>query len=338
MLKRIVVTILAVVAVFTVGCQESGHSSEDARAKSSWNLIYEAPDDVYYSALCFPDKKEGWVVGWSGRIVHTSDGGGTWETQDSSTSSDLECVRFIDERAGWIGTRDGRIGRTTNGGDSWTWQEPLESNPERVFTAICFVDDETGWIVDNMGNILHTSDGGGTWETQDSGTDQCLGSVYFLNSEEGWATGLRQILHTSDGGNTWTVSNAGLSLHPAVALFRDIYFVDSHNGWIATDIMASSDSAAYETGAPLLHTTDGGKTWYVQAWLPDWSLSEIVMTSECTGWAAGFRSILQTTDAGESWSSQLDSGDAPFVDISPVDRSHPWALSFDGKVYRYGIP
>jgi len=330
MLKRIAICILVTAAILAVGCKESGDSSGGA-----WNLVYEAPTDVYYSALCFPDETYGWVVGWSGRILHTSDGGSTWETQDSGTSSDLQCVCFANAQAGWIGTRDGRIGRTTNGGNSWTWQEPLESNPERVFMAVCFVDGETGWIVDNTGNILHTEDGGTTWVPQDSGTDQYLGSVYFLNSEEGWATGMRQIFHTQDGGATWAVSDPDISLHPAMAVFRDIHFVDRHSGWIATDIMLSSDSAAYETGAPLLHTTDGGKTWSVQAWLPDWSLSGIVMTSKVTGWAPGFRSILQTTDGGESWSSQLDGGDAPFVDISSADQSHPWVLSFDGKVYHY---
>jgi photosystem II stability/assembly factor-like uncharacterized protein len=330
MLKRIVVCILAVVVIFTVGCKDSGDSSGGV-----WNLIYEASDDVYYSALCFPDENNGWVVGFTGRILHTSDGGTTWETQDSGTSSDLQCVCFTNVQTGCIGTRDGKIGRTTDGGSSWTWQEPLETNPERVFMAVCFVGDETGWIVDNTGNILHTEDGGTTWVPQDSGTDQYLGSVYFLNSEEGWATGMRQIFHTQDGGATWAVSDPDISLHPAVAILADIYFVDSENGWIATDINASSDSAAYESGGPLLHTTDGGNTWQVQASFPQEGRLSRVRFADCdTGWIVGSDDIFYTQDGGDSWSSQSISGGL-FMDISFADPLRPWVLSFDGKVYRY---
>lgn len=330
MLKRIAICILVTAVIIAVGCKESGDSSEH-----SWNLVYEAPNDVYYNAICFPDEDNGWVIGYSGRILHTRDGGITWETQDSGTASDIQCMHFANDRLGWIGTRDGKIGRTTDGGASWTWEQP-EGEADGIFTAVCFVDDQTGWIMDNRGAILHTQDGGATWVPQDSSMDQCLGSVHFLDSQEGWATGLSRILHTQDGGATWTVSDPDISLHPAVAIFTDICFVDRHNGWIATDINASSDSAAYEAGAPLLHTTDGGKTWQVQASFPqEGRLSRVRFADDDTGWIVGFDNIFYTQDGGDSWSLQSISGGL-FEDISFVDPLHPWVLSFEGKVYHYG--
>ncbi|MBN2099174.1 MAG: hypothetical protein JW753_06220 [Dehalococcoidia bacterium] len=329
MLRRIVFSILAVVMVFAAGCKQSSDSSEGA-----WNLVYEAPDDVYYSALCFPDENNGWVVGWSGRILRTSDGGSAWETLDSGTTADLQCVCFVDDRAGWIGTRDGKIGCTTDSGASWTWEQP-QGEADRIFMAMCFVDDCTGWIVDNRGGILHTEDGGATWLPQDSCADWCISSVQFLDHEQGWATGTGGILHTSDGGRTWTVSKTGLLLHPLVAISQDIYFVDGNSGWITTDIMASSDLAAYEAGAPLFHTTDGGKTWQVQAsFLHEGHLSRVRFVDHNAGWVLGLDNLYYTQNGGGSWSSQPISGGL-FEDISFADPLHPWVLSFEGKVYHY---
>ena len=58
--------------------------------------------------------------------------------------------------------------------------------------------------------ILKTSDGGNNWEAINTITqNRALYSIFFLNSENGWATGISNgatggTLHTSNGGNDWT--------------------------------------------------------------------------------------------------------------------------------------
>ena len=71
-----------------------------------------------------------WAVG-SGLIVHTTDGGATWQRQFSGPVQ-FEGVDFVDALHGWAptdenqlfatGTGATEIVRTTDGGASWTVQ------------------------------------------------------------------------------------------------------------------------------------------------------------------------------------------------------------------------
>ena len=85
---------------------------------STWNPI-NLPGNVYYlRAVDFIDF-EGWAVGKSGSIIHTTDGGDTWATQASPADSTLFDVDFIDHQNGLACGYD-HILRTTNGGQTWT--------------------------------------------------------------------------------------------------------------------------------------------------------------------------------------------------------------------------
>jgi hypothetical protein len=58
----------------------------------------------------------GWAVGNEGTILHTFDGGLTWEYQESGTQADLFSVSFADENHGWICGDSAVILYTDNGG------------------------------------------------------------------------------------------------------------------------------------------------------------------------------------------------------------------------------
>jgi photosystem II stability/assembly factor-like uncharacterized protein len=58
--------------------------------------------------ISFIDKKTGWVVGYSGIIVRTYDGGRKWVEQMNPTSADLFAVSFSKNRGFAIG-RDGLL-------------------------------------------------------------------------------------------------------------------------------------------------------------------------------------------------------------------------------------
>ena len=97
--------------------------------------------------------------------------------------------------------------------------------------------------------------------------------------------------------------------------------------------MASSDSRV--TSSPLLRTTDGGESWFVQASPPDKWLRCISLVDGDVGWLLGMSGLYYTEDGGISWSSQLDSGGDPFVDICLVDNLQLWVLSYTGNIYKY---
>ena len=83
----------------------------------NWNPISVPPNAYYLRALDFVEL-EGWAVGKSGTIIHTTDAGNTWTTQSSPSDSTLFDVDFIDHLNGLACGYD-HILRTTNGGQNW---------------------------------------------------------------------------------------------------------------------------------------------------------------------------------------------------------------------------
>ena len=61
----------------------------------------------------------GWIVGDSGIILNTDDGGVTWTDQNSGTANRLTDVCFVDPEKGWIVGSNGTLLRTLNSGDTW---------------------------------------------------------------------------------------------------------------------------------------------------------------------------------------------------------------------------
>jgi hypothetical protein len=98
-----------------------------------------------------------WVTGLSGNILHSSDGGRSWEKQQSNSTSHLYAVAFVDEMHGWAAGADGNILHTSDGGATWNAQI---SNSSQLFNAISFVDEKDGWAAGEGGVILASNDGG----------------------------------------------------------------------------------------------------------------------------------------------------------------------------------
>ena len=152
------------------------------------------------NAITLVSPQAGWAVGYNGTILHTTDGGTSWQPQTSGTTTALNSVAFVSPQAGWAVGYYGTILHTADGGTSW---QPQTSGTQQILYSVAFVSPQAGWAV-SWGTILHTSDGGTSWQPQTSGTQQTLYSVAFASSQEGWAVGYDgTILHTEDEGLTW---------------------------------------------------------------------------------------------------------------------------------------
>jgi photosystem II stability/assembly factor-like uncharacterized protein len=135
---------------------------------------------------------------WS-MIMHTADGGATWQSQDPQTAGvSLRAVSFIGGDIGTAVGDGGTILRTTDGGATWGAQT---SGTASALYAVSFVDANTGTAVGSSGTILHTTDGGSTWVAQTGGAANNLYGVSFVDANNGTAVGSPgEILHTSTGG------------------------------------------------------------------------------------------------------------------------------------------
>ncbi len=334
-MKRLITIIVLVSLLISTILTQTGCNGKPEIADMShgeWELVFKAETGGYFNALYFADVNHGWVVGNSGATLYAEDGGCSWEVIESGTENDLKCICFSGNQKGWIAGSGGALGITTDSGKNWEWQRP-GGNSEGSFLDLYFTDEFNGWLVNNYGRILHTEDGGTTWVLQDSGTSSAITSVLFLDEEKGWAiVNKRIVLSTEDGGDNWDALEVNLSL-PGGTMFTDVYFVDRVEGWITTTTGACSDSRV--TYSPLLHTTDGGDSWSVQASPQDKWLKSIRMVGRDQGWLLGMSGLYYTEDGGNSWVLQLDSEGDPFVDICIPDNKYPWVLSYTGKIYKY---
>ncbi len=76
---------------------------------SSFGAVRAFPEDSPIRALQFVDEKEGWAAGDDGIVLHTIDGGKTWERQFSGTRASFAgCISSPPIQAGSLGESNAR--------------------------------------------------------------------------------------------------------------------------------------------------------------------------------------------------------------------------------------
>ena len=109
-------------------------------------------------------------VSGDGVLLHSADGGATWETQWGGGAADLRLndVDMLDGQTGWAvgdatAARHALVLHTTDGGATWTEQDPGDVTYD--LAAVHVLDAQTAWVVGDGEQILRTTDGGATWTT-----------------------------------------------------------------------------------------------------------------------------------------------------------------------------
>jgi len=184
------------------------------------------------------------------------------------------------------------------------------------------------WVAGHKGVLFYSADRGKNWTPQDSGTDEALFSVCFVDSENGWVVGdYGIIIHTSDGGKSWTRQESATE-----NLLRTVFFIDKNRGW------------AVGTWSTVLITEDGGRTWTdhsikgeVTSLVMDETdrvFTSVFFTDPLTGWIAGeFSNIFHTRDGGQTWTRQTaDVGKNYFTSIYFRNDREGWILGQDGLI------
>jgi hypothetical protein len=97
-------------------------SVSDTNAQSDWFWQNPLPQGNLLNSVLFTDANTGTAVGEHGTVVRTTNGGATWTSQSSGTSTNLFGVSFTDANIGTAVGYYGEIQRTTNGGTTWNRQ------------------------------------------------------------------------------------------------------------------------------------------------------------------------------------------------------------------------
>jgi photosystem II stability/assembly factor-like uncharacterized protein len=170
----------------------------------------------------FP-QRVGWAIGDDATgvpaIVHTTDGGLTWEAQgDLSAWTGVEGndISAVDDQTAWAALGSGGAGdtlgailHTTDGGAAWVTQT-IPPGLTGGIKGVKGLSRNEAWAVSLGGTVLHTTDGGATWNivphpvtpiTEVNRIDALGTNLWIADSAEASATGA--IVHTSDSGLTW---------------------------------------------------------------------------------------------------------------------------------------
>ena len=190
-------------------------------------VLVRTPDaNVRLVRMVFADNQHGLLIGETGNVFATNDGGARWLRQASPTKHLLLGATFTDFAHAWLVGTAATIVKTNDGGATWLNSTPRDAHEIR-FNAVSFATNNLGWAAGNAGQIFTTSNGGRTWYAQKSNVDADLFDVKFTNATEGWAAGAEGVLlHTTDAGAHWTIESTSNS-HPLQRLF----FIDQNHGW-----------------------------------------------------------------------------------------------------------
>ena len=209
-----------------------------------------AGQPVKLTSIRMIDANTGWAFEKNRRILHTVDGGNTWQDVTPPEGSNYSEGGFfaLDADTAWA-TPDlwlcfgndctfATVWRTDNGGATWV-SSPLCLNVSascsynfdvvtRYYFArqMQFVNKNTGWLLVSVAS----------WMKQDR----------------------YRIYHTTDGGIHWEFTIDNLQ-GPSVAGAPGLAFLDEKNGWFAINQVGGAEDPAPNWYA--YKTTDAGKTW-----------------------------------------------------------------------------
>ena len=329
-----------------------------SQATYQWENPLPQGGDVY--GEFFINGQKGWMVGASGMILKTSNGGSDWEIQNSGTLTSLRDAFFINENKGWVVGNQHTVLHTNDGGSTWSTQ-PVPTFLD--FYSVSFINADTGWVFGTYMTVLRTFDGGQNWENISTGlsTADWLTEGIFTDINHGWAVGgdliatHGTIYKSVDGGYTWDTALITSKYLTSISFpSQDTGYVCGYNGlmkkttdggqtWIdcPTGFTTSYGHVGFSDGRHgiavgmqmqnnLIRTSDGGITWSVSTIGPAFSgLQKVFPVNDYISFICGTNGLMmKTIDQGFSWTELCTGSHATIYDICFADPQNGWAAGF----------
>ena len=310
-----------VVIIFLISCSTNSTPVEGQKKNQQ---LY---DDLF--SVSFSNERDGWVCGRLGTILHTSDGGKTWNRQNSRVDYSLSSIFFVDRQYGWAVGDKGTIIYTRDGGKTW---EKQKSPITFVLMDVYFATPLKGWIVSEQTHILFTDDGGKTWRIQFKDEDYILKGISFCDPMHGWAVGeYGYIYYTRDGGANWEKQAGHFKISDSTGDIEGAPFL--------FDVVATDPKTAWAVGIDgnVTRTNDGGKTWRtIETGVPRTQLFCVGTDKKDTILIGGKGVFLSSNDNGKTWKNPAFS---PFITygwiygLAKRGSSDFTAVGWKGSIY-----
>jgi len=196
-----------------VAVGQRGHILWSDDAGVHWQQA-EVPVSSDLVAVQFPTSRQGWAVGHDGVILHSADGGQTWQRQhdgrpDNADVPLLDCW-FDDERTGWAVGAFGTLLATTDGGAHWQSVQDRADNPKKLHLYAVRAVAGQLWIAGEQGTLLRLDRASGRFVAVPLPYQGTLFGVTG-NDHAVIVHGLRgKVLRSTDGGAAWQVVPTGV--------------------------------------------------------------------------------------------------------------------------------
>ncbi len=242
------------------------------------------------TGIYFLDADHGWAIGQKGLITNTTNGK-DWDIQISKVDTTLRSIYFVNKDVGYAVGENQTILSSKNGGRTWKVLDGgivgnVGDDETSMFNAMQFLDESTGWIAgirvfpakkQQKTIIQKTIDGGQTWTLQETGKEDIIEDIFFIDESNGWAVGENGlILHTNNSGKTWTDQMSGTE-----ETIRSVAFADSKVGWAV--------GGDFGVGV-ILSTTDGGQSWTVET--QKQKMVKVHVLDKKNAWLAGASGLI----------------------------------------------
>jgi photosystem II stability/assembly factor-like uncharacterized protein len=233
------------------------------------------PASVMLTAVHFPTPASGWAVGHDGLILHSSDGGLSWEKQLDGHELNEQIIAVAERIVA-------------------QYEEEVEAlQAEQTPDEMAL--EEAEFQLEEAEFMLE-----GAQDDAEAGPVRPLLDVWFRNEREGYVSGsYGMLLHTTDGGQSWDLVSERM---------------DNPQAFHLNQIVVAPDGAMYIAGEAgyVFRSLDGGQTWDSLEPGYEGSFYGIVVVPGAAGsyelLAYGLRgNLFASSDRGETW-DELDSG------------------------------
>jgi photosystem II stability/assembly factor-like uncharacterized protein len=291
-------------------------------------------DDAALHAVQFVDGNEGWAVGDEGVVLHTIDGGHTWERQPTGVRGSLRSLHFLNPYTGWVAGREELPHAAGSGGILlFTQDGGLKWQRAARFTLpglnhVRFLDNQTGYVAGDgtdqfPSGVFATTDTGRTWKPLPGPRCPNWLALDLRDAQTGALAGAWSRLATLRQG---TLAAADVDLLAG----RNLH---------ALRIVNDRAVAVGQGGLVLLSDTAGARWGYAEglALAPEVRAGWDFHAVSCLGehiWVAGRpgSKVLHSADAGRSWETLTTGQPLPLHGLFFADEQRGWAVGELGTI------
>ncbi|OYD15420.1 hypothetical protein CH333_05850 [candidate division WOR-3 bacterium JGI_Cruoil_03_44_89] len=179
-----------------------------------WQRVFTQWYQTDFYGVAFADTLNGWMCGRpspeaggeASHIVHTTEGGSSWELQVEDSVYDFLDICFIGGKYGWVvggkdSTYEPLILHTADAGQHWDEQTNIEGG--YYLRSVEFPDRYNGWACGMFGTILKTTDGGESWFSQPNPADSTIFDIELVDPFRGIAVGNGILLYRIEIARAW---------------------------------------------------------------------------------------------------------------------------------------